>query len=371
MRLKNMSLPAFAEYIKGKEIVCLGAGKLFDKACKTLPLERYVKALIDNAPSKQGKQLEFAGKKFKILPWSELRQNIQFTEKTIVLVSAGMARGGKELYEKLIKEDIPAETECFFLSFIFAELESVEKIGRLVDFRLSEKPLIPKYIHYCWFGKKKIPEEQEKFIEGWHEKCPDFEIIRWDESNYDVKKNKYMRKAYEEERWGFVPDFARKDIIYRYGGIYLDTDVEIVRNLDELLYQKGFAGVQWDNRVALGLGFGGIPGLDIMAEMCEAYEKSEFSFREGFGMKVGPDYETKIMKLHGYDKEKGWQTVAEMTIYPVEVLSGTLPYSNKSLITENTFAVHHYAGSWIVGQRKMMIQGATDFYSIVAKESEN
>ena len=77
MRLKNMSLPAFAEYIKGKEIVCLGAGKLFDKACKTLPLERYVKALIDNAPSKQGKQLEFAGKKFKILPWSELHQNIK------------------------------------------------------------------------------------------------------------------------------------------------------------------------------------------------------------------------------------------------------------------------------------------------------
>ena len=94
--------------------------------------------------------------------------------------------------------------------------------------------MIPKKIHYCWFGGNPMPEKDKKCIESWKRYCPDYEIIRWDESNYDVSKNRYMKEAYEEKKWGFVPDYARLDIIYNEGGIYLDTDVELVKNLDDL-----------------------------------------------------------------------------------------------------------------------------------------
>lgn len=372
MRLRNMSLPIFAEYIKDKEIICFGAGKLLHKVCKLAFLEPYVKAVVDNDPKKYGKILMCEGQSFKVVPWGELPKLSFSLEKTVVLISAGISGAGHELYESLLKQGTLDELECFFLSFIFAEPESNETIGHPLDFRLTPKPLIPKYIHYCWFGKAEIPEEQQRFIAGWKDKCPDFEIIRWDESNYDVKKNPYMRKAYEEGRWGFVPDYARKDIIYQYGGVYLDTDVEVIRNLGELLYQKGFAGVQMDKRINLGLGFGGMPGLDIMAEMCDVYKKTEFVFSDGMKMKVGPDYETEVMKAHGYEDGKALQTVADLTIYPVEVMSGTLPFSGKALITDNTFCVHHYAGSWTVGKRRENNQKMANFYrTVVQAEIEN
>lgn len=94
--------------------------------------------------------------------------------------------------------------------------------------RISETPLIPKVIHYCWFSEKEIPEKYQKCIESWEKCCPDYEIKRWDESNYDISKNPYMKEAYEHQKWGFVPDYARLDILYHYGGIYIDTDVELV-----------------------------------------------------------------------------------------------------------------------------------------------
>ena len=79
--------------------------------------------------------------------------------------------------------------------------------------------MIPKVIHYCWFGGNPIPEKDRRYIEGWKEKCPDYEIIEWNERNYDVSKNKYMAQAYEEKKWGFVSDYARLDLVYQYGGI--------------------------------------------------------------------------------------------------------------------------------------------------------
>ena len=117
--------------------------------------------------------------------------------------------------------------------------------------------MIPKKIHYCWFGGNPLPELAQKCIASWKKYCPDYEIIEWNETNYDITKNNYMNQAYENKRWGFVPDYARLDIIYTHGGIYLDTDVELIKPIDELLTLKAFAGVEQNSEyVALGLGFG-------------------------------------------------------------------------------------------------------------------
>ena len=175
--------------------------------------------------------------------------------------------------------------------------------------------------------------------------CPDYKFICWNEKNYDIKKNKYMYQAYNAKKWGFVPDYLRKDVIYEYGGIYLDTDVELIRSLDDLLYQDGFCAFE-GKRVAFGLGFGAIPGLPIMREMLDAYDVMAFEFKPREEMLIGPDYETRQLEKHGLKLTGEYQSVAGLTVYPSDVLSGTVPYTGESVITSVTYAVHHYAGSW-------------------------
>ena len=98
--------------------------------------------------------------------------------------------------------------------------------------------MIPKVIHYCWFGGNPLPEEAKRCIESWKKYCPDYKIIEWNENNYDVNSNEYMKSAYKEKKWAFVSDYARIDVVYKYGGIYMDTDVELVKGLDNLLNDR-------------------------------------------------------------------------------------------------------------------------------------
>ena len=104
--------------------------------------------------------------------------------------------------------------------------------------------MIPKKIHYCWVGGNSKPPLVKKCIQSWKKYCPDYEIIEWNESNYDISKNIYMKQAYEAKKWAFVTDYMRLDIIYEHGGIYLDTDVELIKNIDDLLSNEAFAGIE-------------------------------------------------------------------------------------------------------------------------------
>ena len=110
--------------------------------------------------------------------------------------------------------------------------------------------MIPKVIHYCWFGKNPLPDDAKKCIESWKKYCPDYEIIEWNESNYDITKNKYMESAYKEKKWAFVSDYARVDVIYQYGGIYLDTDVEVKKSFNDLLDNDSIWGFEEKNFIA-------------------------------------------------------------------------------------------------------------------------
>ena len=120
--------------------------------------------------------------------------------------------------------------------------------------------MIPKKIHYCWFGNNSMPDEYIKYIDGWKKLCPDYSIIRWDESNYDVNKHPFISKAYKDRKWAFVSDYARLDIIYNNGGIYLDTDVQLIKNIDELRRFRAYVGFEAESFINTGLGFGAEKG---------------------------------------------------------------------------------------------------------------
>jgi len=210
--------------------------------------------------------------------------------------------------------------------------------------------MIPKTIHYCWFGRNPKPKLAEKCIKSWKKYCPDYEIIEWNEDNYDVTKIPYMKEAYEAKKWGFVPDYARLDIIYQYGGIYLDTDVELIKPIDDLLKYKGFAGFERGKYVALGLGFGAEAGCQALKSLMDAYQEEHFQNSDGtLNLIPAPVRDTDVFAKKGLVLNDSLQTIDGMTVFPTEYfcpLAGG--YEMKK--TKNTFSVHWYSGSWLPEQ---------------------
>lgn len=199
-------------------------------------------------------------------------------------------------------------------------------------------------IHYCWLGKKEKPEKVRYCMESWKRICPDAEIREWNEENYDMEKNAYVRAAYREKKYAFATDYMRADILYRYGGVYLDTDVELIRDISPLL-SASFMGFERDNAVATGLiMYASRPHLELLKEICSYYENiSEEDVDFG---KTVVDIVTDILLKHGLEPNGQLQTVAGFTIYPTEYFNPIGGDYGKPVITENTYSIHHYLASW-------------------------
>nr|AZY91881.1 glycosyltransferase [Lactococcus lactis] len=207
--------------------------------------------------------------------------------------------------------------------------------------------MIPKIIHYCWFGGGELPELDRKCIESWKKYCPDYEIIEWNEKNYDVTQNRYMHEAYKAHKLGFVPDYARFDIVYQNGGIYMDTDVELVKPLDELLALSGYMGLENGNWVNGGMGFGAEKGNEVMKLLRDMYDDKTFYNTDGtMNLTPSPYYITDLLVSLGLKRENTEQAVKGITIFPTDVLSPKDYETGKIKCTNRTFSIHHYNGSW-------------------------
>lgn len=207
---------------------------------------------------------------------------------------------------------------------------------------------IPKKIHYCWFGKNPMPELALKCIESWKKFCPDYEIIKWNEENFDYSKNRYAKEAYEMGKWAFVTDFARLEIIYEHGGIYLDTDVELLKSFDDLLEYEGFMGFQEGNRIATGLGFGAEAHHPLIKELLKDYENIPFILEDGSYDKTACPERNRVALLRlGLNENNEKQVVNGISMFPSDYFSPVNYYTGKMKITSNTYSIHHYAASWL------------------------
>lgn len=211
---------------------------------------------------------------------------------------------------------------------------------------------IPKIIHYCWVGGKPKPPSVLYCIESWKKYCPDYEIIEWNENNYDFSKNNYMKSAYEEKKWGFVPDYARLDIVYEHGGIYLDTDVEVIKNLDPLLENKAFMGFENTGEgtfyVNCGHGFGAIPHHPIIKAARDLYEGLSFYNDDGsLNIIASPHYTTESLLAFGLAQENKDQDLPDMKVYASDVLCPKNFTTGKIKKTRRTVSIHHFTASWV------------------------
>ena len=208
--------------------------------------------------------------------------------------------------------------------------------------------MIPKIIHYCWFGRSELPPLARKCIASWKKFLPDYEIKEWNEDNYDIAKNAYMAAAYKEKKFGFVPDYIRSDLIYQFGGFYFDTDVEVIKPLDTLLQYKGILGFESKDYVNGGLIVAGEKGLEIFKEMRDIYDSVSFYNKDGsLNLLASPAYNTEVLVRHGLKKDGTMQEVAGITIFPTDYFCPKPSQFGKVKITENTLTIHHYAASWI------------------------
>lgn len=344
MILKNCSLKHFENSMQNKSIICFGGGKYLREFLNKCNIKHRIRFVIDNNEKLWNTYINIEGQNIKILSLEHAIKQINLND--IILITAHM-EFGIELYNDLEKNQFFNDYTVYWAFFLLNANENLKEVIPEINFKfkLTEEIKIPKIIHYCWFGKNPIPDEFQKYIAGWKEKCPDFEIVKWDETNYDISKNLYMKQAYNAKLWGFVPDYARKDIIYEYGGIYLDTDVEIIRNLEDLLYQDGFCGFQDSKKVAFGLGFGARKHLPIIRDLRDIYKNKQFIYDVN-NITTGPDYETAELLLHGLKLDGKYQQIENLTVYPEEVLNGINKYTDEKLITNYTYTIHHYAGTW-------------------------
>ena len=211
--------------------------------------------------------------------------------------------------------------------------------------------MIPKIIHYCWFGRKPLPKLAQKCIASWQKFMPGYEIKRWDESNFDVEICGYVKEAYQAKKWAFVSDYARFAILYKYGGMYFDTDVEIIKPLDNILDRGGFMGLQSDFEPGIdinpGLGLAAAPGLGLYKEILDAYKRRHFLNSDGsLNETTVVTYTTEILKKHGLKNIPGIQKIADIYIYPKEYFNPIEHTTGRLIISSNTYAIHHYMASW-------------------------
>lgn len=202
--------------------------------------------------------------------------------------------------------------------------------------------MIPKKIHYCWFGGKELPALAEKCIASWKKLCPDYEIIRWDERNFDLQQNDYVRWCYANQKWAFLSDYARLAIVAEQGGVYLDTDVELVGNLDAFLQYPAFYSFENEKAVATGLGFGAVAHHITVEAM-----KAQYASVLPGDIQACPHYNTVALTALGLEPNGRRQNVAGAEILPADYMNPYDDPTGRLNKTSNTVSIHWYSKSWI------------------------
>lgn len=207
--------------------------------------------------------------------------------------------------------------------------------------------MIPKIIHYCWFGGNPKSELILKCIESWKKFAADYKIIEWNENNFDLNKYKYVRQAYDKGKFAFVSDVVRFDVLNKYGGVYLDTDVELLAPIDSFMNSSMFMGFDKRNKVASGLIFGSISNHPILADVLTYYDTTPFIMSNGnIDTTTVVTILSDVLTANGYVLDGKMIKDESLTVYPSEYFD-PLDYENEKLtITKNTIAIHYYAGSW-------------------------
>ena len=207
--------------------------------------------------------------------------------------------------------------------------------------------MIPKKIHYCWFGRNPKSELALKCIESWKQKLPDYEMIEWNEDTFDINENVFCKEAYEAKKWAFVTDYVRLKVLYEYGGIYMDTDVEVLDSLEDFLSNRAFSGFEDNCSVPTGI-MASEAKHPFFAELLAYYNNRHFTLEDGtYDVTTNVQIITETASNKGLRLDNTMQVIEDFAFYPNDYFC-PMSWKNRKLnITKNTKTIHHFAGSWL------------------------
>ncbi len=213
--------------------------------------------------------------------------------------------------------------------------------------------MIPKVIHYCWFGRNPKPKLAQKCIKSWKKNCKGYKIIEWNEDNFDIESNPYVKEAYEAKKWAFVTDYVRLWALYNFGGVYMDTDVQVVKSLTPFIeIERAFSGFEDDTHIPTGI-IASEAQMPIIGDLLSAYDDMHFILPDG-----SYNTQTNVITITNYMLERGfvpnntYQTVEGFSFYPKDYFCPKDWSTGVCNTTVNTATIHHFDGSWFTTDQK-------------------
>lgn len=232
---------------------------------------------------------------------------------------------------------------------------------------MNQTQWIPKTIHYFWFGKKPKSELIHTCIRSWEKYAPDYQIIEWNEDNFDVYSCKYSAEAYANQKYAFVSDYARFKVLFEQGGFYLDTDVELLKPLYGLRKHKVFMGFESDALVTPGLMLGAQRQDGFIGEMVHKYSELRFMYQGHMNLTTIGEYTTALLLRKGLKLNGKYQELGGITIYPQETFCPYDYHTGALHITDNTYSIHHYDASWMKEGRPGDTESTVRHFKLITK----
>lgn len=221
--------------------------------------------------------------------------------------------------------------------------------------------MIPKKIHYCWFGRGEKPALAKKCIASWRKFMPDYEIVEWNEDNFDVNYNAYTKMCYGQKKFAFLTDYLRLLIVEEQGGIYFDTDVEVLRSFDDFIDLPAFVGFENDRFVNTGEGFGAEPHNPAIQQMLRAYDPL---LDGAHGVLGCPKLNTEALQKLGLRLDGKAQTLPNVSVFPAEYFNPRNSVTGELTKTENTYSIHWYSASWLPWHKRLRSRISKPFHRI-------
>lgn len=342
-----MKITEYFETLKTKDIICWGSGKHFrNVTCPFLCKSGLIDNLVGFAGVTDKESVELLDHSYGVFGKEELAE--MNSSKTIILIAV---TGYEEILNQLQSaagltgfDAVPS----IYLESLYEDMLLLSGKKPPLNYRKHDKPVIPKTIHAIWFSGDPMPELYLRCLESWKKYAPDYDIRIWNRETYKHGHCLFFEQAIEHGNWAFASDYARADLLRRYGGIYMDLDVEMLRPIDDLLYNDAYMSFESRDRIECGSGMGARPGHPIMQEICESYENRPYFKADGtWDNSTCPVRYTQVIEKHGLKKDGSFQHVEDITVYPFEVLTGKSFDTGIIYNTEFSYTVHHHNGSWI------------------------
>lgn len=347
MRFINASYEEFLRRKGDRGVIHFGASSAWHYYLKIFPgipsevLEGTL-FIVDNDPDKQGKEFEVGGRRFCVKGAEALAE----ARDCVLLITVSLAYQ-ERICEQLMGLSLPEDMECYSLPLMITP--SCRADNRCVEeyFERHTAAINAPKIHCFWFSGEEKPELYRRCMDSWRRHCPEFEIMEWNARNYDVTKNRYMKEAFGQRKWAFVSDYARLDAVYRYGGIYMDLDVELTAPLAPLLSAGSFFCRQEDGLIDLGSGFGARAGDPLIGELLGTYRD------RGPDTTPQPEWLCDVFEKHGISRGFDSQASGERLVLSNDYI---MCFSGEDPVQIAKLGVHWHNGGWLDEKDRRLIR---------------